>query len=452
MMNTVGKMSSDKQGHKPYIWKKEWVRPYESLFGVMLNFCRVNTLDGTKAEKLLKKTYQNLTVTMKYRHIETVIHPTYLELLLPHWYISQMNYLYSVQNGYQLIDPRLYYCPECIKNGYHSYFHQLVNAKKCVIHGTELKCDKSSGYIKDDIAIIEYNTDSLAIKNARNLVHPCLRKNGDIIYPTNWFKGKYNKLIHYVSMGEDTYEYIKHELHCPYKFVVEKKYDWHKVVRHCCKSYDDLFEALSNNEDLPEAIRLFDRYELQNHYSDELQPTKSAISKHNIIEYYLYCKCMNFTREERRLDFNERNVELDDVIYEEDDPKLKFSFIWALKDSNSSDVILSTHWLFFVGNYSNYCVRNIFNGIRLEDVKVSDLDDNYFGINNLLASIYIIDDMFEQLWKQYIYLSKHPGGVKVGDGWKELIIPEYFIAKSRTDDGFEIFRLDPVFPGYRWNY
>lgn len=292
----------------------------------------------------------------------------------------------------------------------------------------------------------------MAIKNARNLVHPCLRHTEGKPFHTNWLHGKYTKLIHYVSMGDYPYENIKQELHCPYDFVVEKKYDWHKIVKNHYKSYEELFEGLLNDEELPGAIRLFNRYETADYDNDERHQTKSMITKYNIIEYYLYCKCMNFTREERRLDYKERLVGFNDVICEEDDPRLKYSFIWSLKDSNDSNIILSMYWFLCPGSIENHCVRNIFNGIRLEDVKVYELDEDYSGINNLLASMYIIEDMFEQLWKQYIYLSKKPGGVKVGDGWKELIIPEYFIAMSRTDDGFEIFRLDPVFPGYRWNY
>ncbi len=45
-------------------------------------------------------------------------------------------------------------------------------------------------------------------------------------------------------------------------------------------------------------------------------------------------------------------------------------------------------------------------------------------------------------------LAKRPCGVKVWDGWKELIIPEYFICNNGSDRGFDIYRLNPIMPGY----
>ena len=75
-----------------------------------------------------------------------------------------------------------------------------------------------------------------------------------------------------------------------------------------------------------------------------------------------------------------------------------------------------------------------------------------FYVNNILVSINIIDDMFDQLWKQYVELSKRPCGVSVNYGWKELIIPEYFICIEKNEENeFDIYRLDPITNDFMWN-
>ena len=52
MMNMTEKRS-DNSHFKTFLWKRDWARPYESVFGLMLNFCRVNVISGRAAAKLL---------------------------------------------------------------------------------------------------------------------------------------------------------------------------------------------------------------------------------------------------------------------------------------------------------------------------------------------------------------------------------------------------------------
>lgn len=457
MMNMIkGKLCEKKMFYKKYTWKREWVRPYESLFGIMLNFCKINALNGIHAVKLLRQIFREISCVSEHlnpqeKKKDESFNWSYYDLILPHWYKMRMSDLYSIYNGHQITYAKLYYCPECLKMGYHSFFHQIVNAKNCTFHGVELICDELAGMIKGNEETIIYDTSSLSIKNARNLVHPCLRQKESIVHYTNWLQGKYQKIVHYVSMNDYYYRDIKQELHCPYDFIVKKKYDWHMVVNHCIKGFDELITELLNNESLPNAIRLFNLYEETNE-DNKWKCAKFIMTEHNVTDYYLYCKCMNFTRKEQRLDFNERDIDSEDILYEGDISRLKFSFLWSIKDSYYRNSILKTHWILHPFSADNDPSRWIFNGMRLETVKVTGLDNDWVKINNLLASIFIIEDMFEQLWRQYIYLSRKPCGVNVFDGWKDVIIPEYFITQSKTEDGFEIFRLDPIFPGYHWNF
>ena len=56
MNMTKEKLFEETMFARRYTWKKEWVRPYESSFGILLNFCKVNAIEGSKALKLLGKT------------------------------------------------------------------------------------------------------------------------------------------------------------------------------------------------------------------------------------------------------------------------------------------------------------------------------------------------------------------------------------------------------------
>ena len=52
MMNT-NKGSGDKNKStfltKEFTWKKTWVRPYESIYSILRNFCKVNVFQGSYA-------------------------------------------------------------------------------------------------------------------------------------------------------------------------------------------------------------------------------------------------------------------------------------------------------------------------------------------------------------------------------------------------------------------
>ena len=65
-------------------------------------------------------------------------------------------------------------------------------------------------------------------------------------------------------------------------------------------------------------------------------------------------------------------------------------------------------------------------------------------VDAMIADIYIIEDLFKQLWHQYVNLAKRPCGVSVWAGWKELIIPEYFICSNDSEREFDIYRLNPI--------
>ena len=80
-------------------------------------------------------------------------------------------------------------------------------------------------------------------------------------------------------------------------------------------------------------------------------------------------------------------------------------------------------------NWNYRCIRH---GIRLDSLDVS-LGIGFSVMDETLVSLYIIDDLFKCLWKQYKALAHRPQGVRVEDGWQELRVPEYYLCtKSET--------------------
>ena len=47
--NIIGSTVTDIQYFNSYTWRKEWVRPYESIFSILRKLCKENTLNGRKA-------------------------------------------------------------------------------------------------------------------------------------------------------------------------------------------------------------------------------------------------------------------------------------------------------------------------------------------------------------------------------------------------------------------
>ena len=61
-------------------------------------------------------------------------------------------------------------------------------------------------------------------------------------------------------------------------------------------------------------------------------------------------------------------------------------------------------------------------------------------MDKTLINLYIIDDLFKCLWKQYKALARRPQGVNVGNGWRELRVPEYYICRKKGHGTMYLYR------------
>ena len=173
-------------GVKWYMWRKEWVRPYESIFSILRNFCKVNALDGNDVLRLFGLHQSNTghynnslicisDIWLGYEAIKPL-----LDVILPDDYYNHVKAFATDCEALNtvLTDFQFAYCPECMKENYHSVLHNITNMKCCPFHKVPL--------IHTDISYrtgcIRYSSSSEDIMNVKDCILPCERVVDDKFY------------------------------------------------------------------------------------------------------------------------------------------------------------------------------------------------------------------------------------------------------------------------------
>lgn len=132
-----------------YTWKSEWNIPYESIWGRIEKFRSVNALLPVQLDKIIKiggySFYTLFSTDLLIYRNQNYFVPQMSDVLRIDVDIFK-NFTYI--NG--IFDTRIRYCPECIRNGYHSFLHQLTFFDKCFLHrNTKLlyRCECQNTYI-----------------------------------------------------------------------------------------------------------------------------------------------------------------------------------------------------------------------------------------------------------------------------------------------------------------
>lgn len=127
----------------PGIWEKEWVRPFESLWGIINTYKRVNSINNhntlmrnigadikTSTSKDYFLSYGIFCNLSNKNDVNKII-----SKFVPEWYITQIESTIGKNALGVFFADKISYCPICIKNnGYHSLLHQLKGLEKCPFH------------------------------------------------------------------------------------------------------------------------------------------------------------------------------------------------------------------------------------------------------------------------------------------------------------------------------
>lgn len=136
-----------------YTWRKEWILPYESLWGITEKFKYLNSLSNLKCKnfsyKNAPRTYEpkedyeayifcdgiryNSSELAEFLHIDYKAHFSLLN-------IFKENALRT------FLVEHLRICPQCMRYGYHSYLHQVIFEDNCFLHREETLIDTDIPY------------------------------------------------------------------------------------------------------------------------------------------------------------------------------------------------------------------------------------------------------------------------------------------------------------------
>lgn len=133
---------------KQYLWKKEWVRLYESPYSLLLNFCKINVVNFPQAYKMLQISKHQNYESSSYYNTEIGINISIMGVHDMSAFITVLGLKstpYFTDNTIDsaaydsLVDFSFRYCPICLKQaGYHSYYHQIYGCSQCFIHKADL--------------------------------------------------------------------------------------------------------------------------------------------------------------------------------------------------------------------------------------------------------------------------------------------------------------------------
>ena len=127
----------------PGLWDKNWVRPYESIWSILNTYKKVNVISN---HAMLMKSL-GIRINAPIAHDYFLSYGVFCNIsstvndfdkifanLVPEWYKAQLEEITSKRDISEFFTDEISYCPECMKNGYHSIFHQLKGIQKCPFH------------------------------------------------------------------------------------------------------------------------------------------------------------------------------------------------------------------------------------------------------------------------------------------------------------------------------
>jgi hypothetical protein len=128
-----------------YIWNTKWIYPYESIWGVTEKFLYLNRLDRLNGNhfpvKVRASSKEYFPDHQNYIYYDNLKYDP-LELSLCFGINTKKHYtplkIFSKSSIEDYMDKKVRFCPECIRMGYHSYFHQLIFENTCFLHAEEL--------------------------------------------------------------------------------------------------------------------------------------------------------------------------------------------------------------------------------------------------------------------------------------------------------------------------
>ena len=126
-------------------WRKDWQRPYESLWSLLKKFAYLNAASVPDVRSLVApKSDEDYPYGLFRADLNTLVtvDPIKLQNAMA---VNETTLIQSTALGYlgltevvNLASVRLRYCVPCINSGFHTAFHQLLFFSHCSLHSSPL--------------------------------------------------------------------------------------------------------------------------------------------------------------------------------------------------------------------------------------------------------------------------------------------------------------------------
>lgn len=452
MMNVRTEKENEPLNKILYRWKKEWVRPYESIYSIFRNLCRLNVMQGSYVLNIFHITgFQTESVVPKLLMYGKTVknspaYETMYEKLFPDWYQEQTKLLSNLNKEalYQLIDWNLKYCPECMRENYHSFLFQFHNIEQCMFHRCNLI---KTQYAYSAQGSINYG-ETEDIRNVMTMPLPYERTIKNEFYEQN----SNTSLECYIpinSIMEDCTTKYVHAME-PFRkspFLVQDNGFSFTVpeTSYTENEISNRFALWFNHQKIPADLlnpkHKFLMKEKRNGYNDD-----SYVYTTHFLYYlaYEFLKPYNLQNQEKRKVILEISNKEKLLVHPSEEFELKLCFLWAVFSYDTlyycfNNTAFVSPWTDEVQNK-----RHIYNGVHL-----LHLNDGYSVNHSVLPKadkivilLYILKDLFFCTWNEFKEVAARDGEISVSTGWKLISVPEYYICKNKNDIFYTILRYN----------
>jgi hypothetical protein len=407
MINNELILLKNNELQKHLVWREQWVSPFESMWSIFEKFKFVNCasvrdifeLFGTDETKRIKSRIYG-SVHRRCTYLSGLDNDSVTSVFLqPLIKINNQNVKKLVgqlpyeETHYSYIRDELYFCPLCIKKGFHSLFHQFCLMHECPYHKIPLQTGCPSCKVTIPFELTDsYTSEPFRCKCGYSFLDPTIQ---DILVP-NWEQIplkqiKSKEILKLLNMLPKQSERLK-ECHIPLYLDLEENPDLLKYIlsaitptfskglkmaRHnIVVSTPNIRNSLGVEEKENKKFNTFFR---EVNYFDEIY--NSSLKTIKSIDSHL----------KKTILINHKSC-------------IKHSFEWyGGEDEDEFPCLLALayeHWIRFIYGYENNIYVKQFTSYRNYPAELefaSKLDDKY--LTRLYEALsYYIGDLREESW------------------------------------------------------
>ena len=419
---------------KSFRWRKEWVRPYESFYSVVRNFCKVNVVTPKKMFQIFGiSTADPFTIKNVKRRTNYDI---FFNSVFPEGFID---YSQIIQSGIH----RLQCCPICWADGYHSYLHNIGGAEECPFHHISLEETDITYDIIDGIRLGKENK-SKRNTDALECILPCERQ------LTNDYNINLPQISTCIPFNTKKPESLKYAVK---PFLSKNNWPIFFTIKSFTGSKAEYEEYLINDiENKNIRFRGNEKIEIKNNIhinkiTKEILTTPSLcynVSPDIWNDYVELCLLKEYQNYYDTFIKNFRNAYYpSDIINNPTISQITTCLIKYICGFHDYQEAINSNWVFHPG-CAVYRYRRSYPDLDI--LQLTDFCDSNKRIiwDMRLIAVKVIEDLLRNLHQKLVKTVTEKGFIDPINDWKLLRVPEYYAVKYEGDSDWTILRYDAV--------